>query len=132
MNASLGLPLDAFIVGYTGRLHTMSLSKGIDTLIDAIATLPERTIYLCLVGGPLEIADNLRARWAKYALREDRFLFEGHVSPSMVPGYMVAFDICAMPSPKADFFAYYSSPLKLFEYMAAGGTILATDLPAVA
>ncbi len=130
--ATLGLPTEAFIVGYTGRLHTLSLSKGIDTLIDAIATLQARAIFVCLVGGPPEIANELQARWTKYGLLADRFLYRGHVSPPMVPLFMAAFDVCAMPSPKADFFAYYSSPLKLFEYMAAGGTILATGLPAVA
>ena len=48
----------------------------------------------------------------------------------MVSTYLSAFDICAMPHPRSEQFAYYTSPLKLFEYMAAGKAIIASDLPA--
>lgn len=34
-----------------------------------------------------------------------------------------------MPHPFTQQFAYYTSPLKLFEYMAAGRAIVASDLP---
>ncbi len=130
--ATLNLPSDAFIVGYSGRLHTMGLSKGIDTLIDAIAALPDLPITLCLVGGPAEIADSLSGRWLKEELPSERFVFAGHVAPSLVPVYISAFDVCAMPSPNNAFFAYYASPLKLFEYMAVGKPILSSDHPAIA
>ncbi|MEP7287238.1 MAG: glycosyltransferase [Chloroflexota bacterium] len=130
--AKLGLPADHFIVGYTGRLQTMSLSKGIDTLIDAIAALPDQAISLCLVGGPKEVSDILRQRWIAHGLPTERFLFQGHVAPPVVPIYMAAFDVCAMPLPDSEHFRYYASSLKLFEYMATAGTILSTNLPATA
>ncbi len=130
--ARLKLPAQAFIVGYTGQLQTLSMSKGIDVLIDAIARLPERSISLCLVGGPASMADALRSRWIALGLPAERFVFLGQVAPPIVPVCLAAFDVCAMPSPRTEFFAYHASPLKLFEYMASGKAILSSDLPAVA
>jgi glycosyltransferase involved in cell wall biosynthesis len=128
----LNLPEQAFIVGYAGQLHTMSMSKGIDVVIEAIARLPDRQISLCLVGGPAEAADSLRAHWLGLGLSAARFLFLGRVEPPAVPVCLSAFDVCAMPFPWTEHFAYYASPLKLFEYMAAGRATISSDLPAVA
>ena len=45
--------------------------------------------------------------------------------------YLSAFDVCAMPHPPSGAIQpQYTSPLKLFEYMAAGRAIVASDLPA--
>lgn len=128
---ALNLPLTAFIVGYVGRLHTLSMSKGVDILIDAIASCAQ-PIFLCLVGGPDQIAVQLGERWRAHGLPEKRFLYAGQVAPSDVPRYLAAFDVCALPLPFTEHFAYYASPLKLFEYMCAGKPIIASDLPAIA
>jgi glycosyltransferase involved in cell wall biosynthesis len=130
--AKLKLPVDAFIVGYMGRLQTMAMSKGIDHLIDAIASIPDRKISLYLVGGPVETAQELQAYWQKRGLPADSFLLAGHVSPADVPAYLAAFDVCAMTFPTTDHFAYYASPLKLFEYMASGRAIVSSNHPATA
>ena len=125
---TLGWPADAFIVGYVGRLHTMGLDKGIGTLIDALA----RTggVALALVGGPDEMAAALRRRWLEHGRAEADLLYAGQVAPEHVPLCLRAFDVCAMALPWTQHFAYYASPLKLFEYMAAGRAIVASDLPA--
>ena len=60
---------------------------------------------------------------------ESRFLDVGRAPPQDVPLYLRAFDVCAMPHPATTQFARYTSPLKLFEYMAAGCAIVASDLP---
>ena len=124
----LGWNDDAFIVGYVGRLHTIGLDKGVGTLVDALAML--ENAQLALVGGPDELALQLRQRWLVHGLPADCFLYVGQIPPADVPLYLRAFDVCAMPFPFHAHFARYASPLKLFEYMAAGRAIVASDLPA--
>ena len=124
----LGWSEDAFIVGYLGRLHTLGMDKGVGTLLDALSAV--NGAHLALVGGPDEMAQALRERWRVHDLPADRFLYVGHVPPADVPLYLRAFDVCAMPHPPTAQFSLYTSPLKLFEYMAAGRAIIASDLPA--
>lgn len=128
--AALGWQQQDFIVGYMGRLHTMSMDKGVGTLIDALAQVEGAA--LALVGGPDDMAQVLRERWLALGLDERQFLYVGQVRPEQVPLYLSAFDVCTIPFPWTAHFAYYASPIKLFEYMAAGRAIVASDLPALA
>lgn len=126
----IGWPAEAFIVGYVGRLHTMSMDKGVGTLVEALRQVEGAS--LALVGGPDDIAETLRRQWLAAGLPESRFLYAGHVPPERVPLYLSAFDVCAMPFPWTEHFAYHASPIKLFEYMASRRAIVASDLPAFA
>jgi glycosyltransferase involved in cell wall biosynthesis len=75
------------------------------------------------------MAETLRQHWISLGLDESRFLCAGHVPPERVPVYLSAFDVCAMPHPWTEHFAYHTSPIKLFEYMASRRAIVASDLP---
>jgi len=77
------------------------------------------------------MAAALREQWIAAGLNADDFLYAGQVTPERVPIILCAFDVCAMPFPFTTHFAYYMSPLKLFEYMAARRAIIASDLPSV-
>ena len=57
--------------------------------------------------------------------------FVDRVPNSEVPRVMKACDVCTIPWPWTEFSAYYTSPLKLFEYMASGVPIVASDLPSM-
>jgi glycosyltransferase involved in cell wall biosynthesis len=124
----LGWDQQAFVVGYVGRLHTMTQDKGVGTMIDALVNVPGA--HVALVGGPDDMAEEYRQKWIALGLPEERFLYTGQVTPDEVPACMVAFDVCVMPLPFTPHFAYHASPLKLFEYMASGSAVVTTDLPA--
>jgi glycosyltransferase involved in cell wall biosynthesis len=124
----VGWPANAIIVGFVGRLHMLGVDKGLDTLTSALLRVPG--VCLAIVGGPPAMADAYRAAWLAAGGAADRWLYAGEVPPTEVPRYLAAMDICAMPHPMTEQYAYYTSPLKLFEYMAAGRAIVASDLPA--
>lgn len=124
----IGWDDSAFVVGFVGRLHMLDQDKGVGTLVEAAAQV--EGVSLALVGGPDEMAERYRAQWQALGQPHERFLYAGQVPPDDVPRYLRAFDVCAMPHPFTEQFAYYTSPLKLFEYMAAGRAIVASDLPA--
>lgn len=126
--AQIGWRTDAFIVGWVGRLHLINQDKGVGLLVEAIAQVPD--VCLALVGGPDDMAQALRQQWLDKGLPDERFLYAGQVSADDVPRHLASFDVCAMPHPATEQFAYYTSPLKLFEYMGARRAILASDLPA--
>jgi glycosyltransferase involved in cell wall biosynthesis len=57
--------------------------------------------------------------------------FTGLLPPSAVPDALVQADVLALPNPASAISTHSTSPLKLFEYMAAGRAIVASNLPAI-
>ena len=127
IRAEIGIPDDAFVACYAGRLHTMGMSKGLDVFVEAAAQVDGITFLL--VGGPAEHVDELRARWLTLGLSAEDFVAVGAVAPAEVPRFLAAADACLITSPRNEFFANETSPMKLFEYMMAGRAIIASDLP---
>ena len=121
----LELPTKRPLICYTGQLYRW---KGVHTLIAAMAALPEA--LLCLVGGaPGELAD---ARALVGELGLENVQITGHVAPERVPLYQAAADVLVLPNTaQAAISREHTSPLKLFEYMAAGRPIVASDLPSL-
>lgn len=132
--AACGLPQDAFVLGYVGRLHTMGMLKGLDTLVEAIALAAkgEASPDLLLVGGPPEGIETVGAHWTALGLSPERLHTPGQVPVETVPRYLAAIDVGTLPLPWTEHFAYHASALKLFEYMAAGCAVLASNLPSTA
>ncbi len=48
-----------------------------------------------------------------------------------LPGYLRAFDVCAMAYPMIENVLHTESPLKMYEYLAAGKPVVSTPLPLI-
>ena len=115
------------VVAYAGHLYPW---KGVDVLLEALRRLPAARGLI--VGGHESEADlgRLKALAERLGIRE-RVTFTGLVAPSKVPELLQTADVLALPNPVSAISTYFTSPLKLFEYMAARRPIVASDLPAV-
>ena len=130
----LGLPQDSAIVGYIGRFQTRGTEKGIPELLRAMAHLRSSTrrehLLLC-VGGPMDAVPAYLEQAESLGLPASALRFVDRVPNSEVPYWMRACDVTTIPWAWTEFSAYYTSPLKLFEYMAAGVPIVASRLPSL-
>jgi glycosyltransferase involved in cell wall biosynthesis len=118
------------IVGYAGQLESMGLSKGIPELLDAL-TLLNRTEKRCrgMIAGPEPKDPQLLSRLKQHP----HVTYLGFLPSYDVPALLAACDVLAYPAPASDhpFYVRDTSPLKIFEYMAAGKPIVTADLPPI-
>jgi glycosyltransferase involved in cell wall biosynthesis len=114
-------------VGYTGHLYP---GKG----MDLIAELAPRCswAHFHIVGGtPVEIE-----HWKQVTARSQNITFHGFQPHSATAAYRAAFDVVLAPYQGRVLghggmieISRWMSPLKVFEYMASGKAIIASDLP---
>lgn len=120
------------VVGYVGRLKTLGMEKGVGTLLEALKYLHDSHEFFGLVvGGPESDRKEYEAMAASYGLGPMDILFTGEVPGSDVPLALAACDMFVMPFPDFPHYRSNMSPLKMFEYMAAGRPIVTSDLPTV-
>ena len=112
-----------FVVGFVGSFKAW---HGVEFLFKAFARLrrEDPLYHLLLVGdGPIRAA--LEDETRRLGL-QGTVTFVGSVSHEDVPRYVAVMDVAVAPYPPlVDF---YYSPLKLYEYMAAGRAIVASKI----
>jgi glycosyltransferase involved in cell wall biosynthesis len=114
-------------VGYAGHLYPW---KGVDLVIEVIAALTD-TRGLIIGGHPGE-ADLARIQeLARERGCADRIVFTGLLPPGDARRRMRDADVLVLPNPTSAISNRFTSPLKLFDYMAAGRPIVASDLPSI-
>lgn len=115
------------VVAYAGHLYAW---KGVDVLLEALALVPQARGLI--VGGHAAEPDlaRLQALAARLGL-DARVTFTGLVEPRQVPALLRSATMLALPNPASAISTRFTSPLKLFEYMAAGRPIVASDLPSI-
>jgi glycosyltransferase involved in cell wall biosynthesis len=116
-----------FTAAYAGHMYPW---KGVDLLIEAIAALPGTRGLI--VGGHEQEADLGRLRALADRLGcAARVTFTGMLPPGDVAARLAAADALVLPNPPSALSSAFTSPLKLFEYMASSRPIVASDLPSI-
>jgi len=126
-NSCRRLKLDSSL-SYIGFIGSFFAYQGIDILIDAASPVLNRfhnARFLLVGDGPM------RTTWETMVLEKklrDHFIFTGHVPYRNVPDYIGAMDVCVAPHHRE---TNQASPVKLFDYMASGHPIVASDIEVV-
>lgn len=121
--ARLGLGREEYVALYTGHLFEW---KGVGTLAAAARLVPDTQVYF--VGG----TDIDIRRFEKAHAGTSNVHVIGFVRHDEIPYWQAAADVLVLPnSGKQKISKYYTSPMKLFEYMASARPILASDLPSI-
>jgi glycosyltransferase involved in cell wall biosynthesis len=120
----LDLPIEKYIVVYTGHLYSW---KGVDTLAEAAQKLSAEYLVV-FVGGTEKDVKYFKEIHAN----DPHILIVGHKKHHEIPLWQRAADVLALPNTaKENISKYYTSPMKLFEYMASGTPIVVSHLPSL-
>ncbi len=113
-------------VGYVGNLYP---GRGVDLILRVAADLPSLEFHL--IGG----RESDLAAWLKRP-RSSNVRFHGFVAPAELHMLYRELDILLMPYQRSvatrtggSDIAQWMSPMKMFEYLAAGRAIVSSDLP---
>jgi glycosyltransferase involved in cell wall biosynthesis len=123
----LNLP-DKLTVGYSGHFYA---GRGIDLLFGLAQNFPQ--INFLWVGGRPEDVQTWQERAAQAGLKNIHLT--GFIEQQRLPLYQAAAEILLMPYERTiagssgGNSAEICSPMKMFDYMAAGRCIVASDLP---
>ena len=115
-------------VGYTGHLYP---GRGLELMLELARTNPD--IQLLWAGGEASAIERWRSRIQRSGVENLHLL--GFVPNEQVPLVQAACDILLLPHERrvaassGGDIAAFTSPMKLFVYMASSRTILASDLP---
>lgn len=113
-------------VGYVGHLYP---GKGMEVILELAQLMPE--VQFHIIGG----RDEDIQKWKNRGRDRKNVTFFGHVPHKYVSDLMARFSIALAPLQKrvevasGYDIANFTSPLKIFEYMAANKAIVASDIP---
>ena len=115
------------VVGYVGHLYPW---KGPQLLLQALTALEH--VRAIIVGGHPAERDLQDLQHQAHALGlTSRVTFTGYVERSRIADLLAGMDVLVLPHTSTPISERYASPLKLFEYMAAGRPIVASDLASI-
>ncbi len=124
----INFPEDKKIVMYTGHLYAW---KGVDTIFQtAKLCLNYPQIIFVLVGGMHRDV----VKYHKIAQTENlnNIILIGHKEQKEIPKYLACADVLLLPNvPISVESEKYTSPIKMFEYMASGKPIVASNLSSI-
>ncbi len=116
LRRELGLPEEGVVALFCGNLYA---DRGIGDVVECAGMLAD--IHFVLVGG----WDRDVAQWRERTASAGNVRFTGFAPNSLAPRYLMAADILLMPNSSTLKTAKWMSPMKMFEYMAAGKPLVA-------
>lgn len=120
----LGLPAGKTAM-YVGHLYGW---KGVGTVVAAARQSKILDLTFVFVGG----TDNDLARYRSKTKDFSNIVFLGRRPHEEVPALIMSADVLLLPNiPSTQESTFYTSPIKMFEYMASGVPIVASDLPSI-
>ncbi len=116
----LNLPRDVFVAMYAGKLGGW---KGVGTLLQSSLLIDGVTFVI--IGGDKQSVENLQKKYP-------HVVFMGFLPYRDIALYEQVADVLVIPNSGKDIISrLYTSPLKLFSYMASGVPMIASDLPSI-
>ncbi len=113
------------VLFFMGWLYDFS---GLDEVALEMAQSQNKNLKMMILGRG-ELIGRLHEIRAKEGLK-DRLILEDWKPYSEVPQYLAAADICLLPA-KRNKIMENIVPIKMYEYLAAGKVVFATDLPGI-
>jgi glycosyltransferase involved in cell wall biosynthesis len=113
------LPMDHPVIGFAGALRPW---HGLETAIEALPGIEGAVLAVAGDGSHRETLERLAAERGVI----DRVRWLGRVPHDEMPAFLAGLDAAVAPYPPLDDFAF--SPLKLYEYLAAGVPVVASDV----
>jgi len=114
----------ALILLYVGFVN---YSRGLDVVLESLPHVIRQGIdVFCVITGTGTAEKTLADKVRQLAL-QDKVAFEGWVDNKQVSDYIAGSDICLVPHHKCSHWDN-SIPNKLFDYMAAGKSVLVSDV----
>lgn len=120
----LNLPKSKKIILYTGHFYDW---KGADILAEAIRFL-NPDVLIVFVGGMEKDVNKFKTWNSEFK----NIMVVGYRSHDEIPYWLKAADVLVLPnSAKEKISELYTSPMKMFEYMASARPIVASNLPSI-
>ncbi len=115
-------------IGYIGSIEFW---LDLTPLLQAMRNLKNRKVKLFLVGANLRtgIAKSIQTQINDLGIEKNVVWLKDFVPYSDVPNYIGAMDICTIPFDCRNPTAFYSSPNKLWEYLALRRPVITTPIP---
>ena len=124
---SLNLPANKLVVMYVGHLYKW---KGVETIIETAKKINDDKFIFVIVGGTKE--DVKKYKTIIKAEGIGNVILTGDRPHDLIPQYLQLADVLLLPNvATSNESINFTSPIKMFEYMAAGKPIIASKLPSI-
>ena len=121
LRRKLELPIDKRIITYSGSLQA---GRGIEIILDC-ASMLSNYLFLIIGGRTSEEIEYYKS----ISKNKKNIIFLGFVYQELIVKYLSASNILLMPHTENCDIIKYTSPMKMFEYMASKTPIISSDFP---